>query len=296
MTATAKSLFRLTASLYNKPHLATPDTLEAVLSLLDTRNSTGGLQSPFMGLWGSVDSKAVNRETGITTWESGVGVIDVEGALTYRRVEGSCGEVGCSYEDLVADVETMAKAGVKTIVFQHASGGGEASHVFEAARKIRSIADNNNIQLIGYADTLSASAAYALLTVCDVMIANPSAYVGSVGCVVALLDHSAYDAKIGVKRIYITSAQAKVPFEDDGSFKPGYLATLQEDVSSLGSEFCQFVAENTGMAVEDVVATEAECFPAKKALELGLINSVMSRDEFAAFVTDAHAQHVQNKG
>jgi hypothetical protein len=46
---------------------------------------------------------------------SGCGVLYVDGSLTYKPVMTLCGEAGTSYQSLVAQVEEMAEAGVKTI-------------------------------------------------------------------------------------------------------------------------------------------------------------------------------------
>ena len=279
-------LLRLTTSLYNTPHLATPATLEACLAFLDSRNQgTPGVSEK---LWSSLDTSTRHPDSGELVYASGIGVIPVEGALTYKPVGGLCGDVGTSYESLVDDTENMAKAGVKTLVFEYGTGGGEATHVFEAARKIRSIADENGMQLIGYADTMAASAGYALMSVCDVRIANPSASVGSIGCVVALLDTSKYESNLGVKRIYVTSSEGKVPFADDGTFKESFLADISSTVNTLGDEFCEFVSEFTGLSFDEVKATDAKCFTAKKAMEVGLVDLVMTRDEFHTFVSYAH--------
>lgn len=278
----AHSLFRLTSKVYNTPHLITPQAFNVILDYLDSRNAEGtGLA--IKANWDDEDASAKEKP-----YADGLGVLYVDGSLTYKPVMTMCGEAGTSYQSLVAQVEEMAEAGVRTIVMEVTSGGGEASHVFQAAEDIRAVIDANNIKLIGYIDTIGASAAYALSCICDEVVANPSAGVGSIGCVVALMDMSKAYEKAGLKRIFITSGENKVPFAEDGSFKKEFLDDIQESVDKLNAEFAAHVSKYTGLSVDAIMDFEAKVFDAKEALERGLINKVMTNKEFAAYVAKAH--------
>ena len=272
------SLYRLYASLHNTPHLITPESFNVVLDYFELRNSEG---FKLMAV-SDVEARPVGESRG------DIGVLRVDGSLTYKPVMTMCGAAGCSYSDLVSQVEQMADAGVKTIVMEVTSGGGEASHVFEAAADIRAICDETGIKLIGYADTMAASAAYALIAVCDEVIANPSACLGSIGCVVALLDTSKAMEQAGLKRIFITSGESKVPFADDGSFKQEFLDDIQADVNRLNAEFAAHVQKYTGLDVSTVMGFEAKVFDAAEAVERGLANKIMTNKQFAAYVASLH--------
>ena len=275
----AHSLLRLTESVYNTPHCITPSSLSVILDYLENRN-TGAEMVRY-------DSPPSTPKTQ-NSYPGGFGVLNVDGSLTYRPVMGACGEVnGTSYQSLIQETEAMAEAGVKTIVMEVTSGGGQAAHCFETANEIRAICDEHGIKLIGYADEMAASAAYALITVCDVVIANPSASIGSVGAVVALLDDSKAMDRAGLKRIFITSGESKVPFDADGSFKQSFLDDIQSRVDELNAEFTAHVSKYTGLDTETIRSFEAKVFTAKEALKLGLINSVMTNKEFAQYVAQA---------
>jgi ClpP class serine protease len=274
------SLFRLTQSIYNKPHLITPEAFNLILDYLDSRNA-GKLdwsESPPMDASPVAESPYVD----------GLAVLQVNGSLTYKPVMTLCGEAGTSYQSLVEKVEDMAQHGVRTIVMEVASGGGEASHVFQTCEDIRAICDENNIKLIGYADTMAASAAYALISICDEVIANPSASLGSIGCVVALMDMSKAYEQAGLKRIFITSGEHKVPFAEDGSFKESFLADIQESVDKLNAEFAAHVSKYTGLSVKEINGFQAKVFDADEAVKLGLANKVMTNKQFVAYVAQIH--------
>lgn len=279
------SLFRLATKVYNTPHLITPDSLSVVLEYFEKRNSSEFRFDISEDRYEESDDEA-------KPYANGLGVLTVDGSLTYKPVMTMCGEVGTSYQSLVRQTEEMAAAGVKTIVMEVTSGGGEASHVFQAAEEIRTICDENGIELLGYADTMAASAAYALISICDVVVANPSASLGSIGCVVALLDTSKAMDQAGLKRIFVTSGKSKVPFAEDGSFKASFLEELQTEVDRLNAEFADHVSKYTGLAVGDIMDMEAKVFNAQEALSRGLCNAVMTNKEFMRFVADIHS----NKG
>lgn len=275
------SLHRLASKVYNTPHLITPEYFNVVLDYFERRNSDGFKLEMH-------EHHTPTEDDEPKPYADGLGVLTVDGSLTYKPVMTMCGEVGTSYQSLVAKTTEMAEAGVRTIVMEVTSGGGEASHCFESAQEIRSICDEHNITLIGYADTIAASAAYAYISICDQVIANPSASLGSIGCVVALLDTSKAMQQAGLKRIFITSGENKVPFADDGSFKKSFLEEIQADVDRLNLEFAEHVSRHTGLDVQTIMDFQAQCFDAKTAVEKGLANAVMTNREFSEFVSLVH--------
>lgn len=275
------SLHRLASRIYNTPHLITPDSFGVVLDYMERRNSDGFK----LDYYDDESDQPIEKPK---PYADGLGVLRIDGSLTYKPVMTMCGEVGTSYQSLVEQTQEMADAGVRTIVMEVTSGGGEASHVFQTAEEIRAICDEHNIQLIGYADTIAASAAYALISICDQVVANPSASLGSIGCVVCLMDDHKMMDKMGLKRIFITSGESKVPFAEDGSFKESFLEEIQADVDRLNLEFAEHVHRYTGLDVKTIMGFEAKVFDAKRAVELGLANRVMTNREFTDFVAQAH--------
>lgn len=275
-------LLRIRAKLHNTPHLITAEALSPILEYLDSRSTAG-----FEKLeWEHDDDAAVHEDE--KPYADGMGVLRVDGSLTYKPVMTMCGEAGTSYVSLIRQTEEMAAAGVRTIVMEVSSPGGEASHCFQTAREIRSICDEHNIRLIGYADTQACSGGYALIAICDEVIANPDASVGSIGCVIALTDLSEAYAKAGVKRIFITSGANKVPFADDGSFKKEFLEELQGDVDRINDSFASHVSEFTGLSVETIKGFEAGVYDGADAVAKGLANKVMTNKEFASYVAAIH--------
>lgn len=279
------SLLRLVSKIYNTPHFISQDSFEVILSYLENRNL--GLDSIMPVDNG--DEQDDNDENEIEPIElddnSGIGIVCVHGVMTYKPVVGMCGEVdGTSYLGLVEQIESMAEAGVKTIIMDFASGGGEASHCFSFAQEVRDICDENDITLYAYIDERACSAAYVFACQCDEVIIHPSAEAGSIGCVVALTDVSKAMEQAGIKRIYITSGSEKVPFAADGSFKQDFIDKLQVEVDALNTQFANHVSKYTGLSVDTIKGFEAATFNAEDCIKNGLANYIMDRREFVNYV------------
>ncbi len=276
----AHSLHRVLSSLYNRPHLITAEAFDPILTYLESRSQA---DFKLMEEDGQPASQVVEPLV-----KDGLGILSVEGSLTYRPVRTLCGDAGTSYQELVDTTQKMALTGAKTIVMHIDSPGGEAAHAFETADEIRSICTENNITLVGYAPLQMTSGAYVLGSICDVLVGNQSATIGSIGCVIALTDYSKMLSDKGVKRIFITSGANKVPYAEDGTFKPEFLASLQEDVDAINSQFANHVDKYRKLGVEKIKGLEAGTFSGDKVLSLGLIDAVMTDKQFATFVATVH--------
>jgi ClpP class serine protease len=265
-------LLKITASLKNKPHLISKEAFDTIQTYLASRNA---------GMMTFTDDQEEN-----STFESvgDIGVIQIRGPLTYRTTgwEAYCG--GYSYEMLLDSVTQLAAKGVKTIVLDCDSGGGEAYSMIETTDEIRSICDANDIKLFGYIDGSACSAMYGIVCSCDEVVANPQAEVGSIGVLICLYNDQKALEQAGYERTFITDGTDKVPFADDGSWREGFLEDLQQKVTKLGDEFRSHVSKYTGLSVEDLKNTQARVYDAQTALEMGLVNSIMTRSDFIDYV------------
>lgn len=284
----AHSLTRLTAKLYNTPHLMTTELFEQVADYLDYRNSAN-----------FVPETAINyreRTPEQTNIVRGVGVLSITGPLTYLEYQPECGEAPTSYQQLHSEASAMISSGIKTVVMDVDSGGGEAYGMMEEARAIREMCDANNVKLIAYIDGLSASAAYGLSAVAHEVIANPDSEVGSIGVVVSLLDASEFMKAKGLRKVFVTAGKNKVPFDGDGKFTESFISDVQEKVDALYDKFVAHVSAFRNMSTEAVKATEAGVFMADEALELGLIDATMTRKDFLKYLADDVEARKSNMG
>lgn len=281
-------LIRLRDKIYNTPQLMALVSFENICDYLDARCS-----KDFKLDSDEEDHRQVTDRYSFNP-DLGVAIMNIQGPLTDKPVTMmgmDCG--GTSYQQLKEDFTYLADNGAKTIAFMTDSGGGEAYGVFDAANYIRSYADANGVTILSYVDGLSASAAYALTSISDQIITNSQSELGSIGVVVRLMNDSKALEKEGYERTFITAGAEKVPFANDGSFKPEFLQDIQSKVDTLYESFTEFVATNRNMSVKAVRSTEAKTFLSGDALKLGLADKVMDIESFYEYLADT-AQ--SNKG
>lgn len=276
----AHVLSRLLSSLYNTPHLVDSKTFNIAIDYLNARNKFG-----MMDMSPTDDDSADDDEDFDPL--SGVGVICVSGPLTYKPVMTACGPAdGGSYQDILEDAEEMIESGCTTLILDMDSGGGEAYGCFETASELRKMCDDAGVRLYAYNDGCIASACYGLAVVADEVISNPYAETGSIGVLIALINDSKALEQQGYTRTFISAGDEKIPFAEDGSWREGFLESLQVKVNSLYDMFVSHVATYTGLSAEVIKNTEAKMFSAEEALSIGLINKIMTRSEFADYIAN----------
>src|SRR5687768_303677 len=191
----AHTLHRLLSSLYGKPILISKESFQAVSGYLHSRNVD------LMKFEGDAKTEDASPTFDAST---GVGVLTIRGPLTYRTSgwEALCG--GYSYEMMLEQATEMVAEGVKCIVIDADSGGGEAYGCFESANELRKLCDENGVKLFGYIDGHACSAMYAIICVCDEVTINPYGEAGSIGVLVALYNDSEHLKQEGYERIFVT--------------------------------------------------------------------------------------------
>lgn len=272
------NLLRLASLVFNTPQLVEANQLRSIAEYFNYRNSPAYSQPFYQGDVG----KGLGTED--PNIFQGVGVIQIDGIITYKEVDAVCAPVGTSYLSLIDEVEDMIEAGVKTIIFECSSGGGEARGLFSTAEAIRGKLSTAGVSSIGYIDTIAASACYGLVCICDEVVIHPEAQAGSIGAMIALRDNSKAMEMNGYKEVYVVSTPGKVPFSADGSFKESFLNKLQEDVTKLGDKFVAHVSKYTGISTEDIKAMDAQMFDAETCLSNGLVNSIMTHEQFSSYI------------
>lgn len=269
---------RLTEEILSRPQLITPESYTVITDYLHKRNQ-GMLSTPDDFMPEDDESQPYFDS------EAGVGVLNICGSLTAKPMMTMCGEIGTSYESLLEQTETILEAGIKTIVMNVSSGGGEAYNCFAAVDKFRSMVDEAGAKVYGFADGIAASAAYAWLVASDEVYASSDSETGSIGVVCAMIDDSKYMEKEGLKRIYVHAGESKVPYDTDGAIRPEFIADLQYKIDALYENFVAHVAKYTEMSPKQIKDTEAKTFLSKDALTLGLINGIMTSYEFQDYVS-----------
>lgn len=267
---------RLLGSIYNQPHLILSSAMHPIVDYLNARN-VAGVQLAMIPQEQQVKPKAEQVAK--------MGEVKIDDTLTFKPVVGACGVTsGTSYQSIMEQCSELISLGVDTIILTHSSPGGQAQMAFDCAMCLRDMCDESNVRLISYVETMAASASYLIASISDEIVCHPEAVVGSIGAMTCIVDRSKAMLDAGVRPIYMSSTPGKIPFDASGAFTEKFLNKMQEEVTTLGNKFAQFVSDNTGISFDDIIAMDAEMFHAEEALKLGLVNSVMSHKQFAQYL------------
>lgn len=204
-------------------------------------------------------------------YADGVAFIPVNGLLI-NRFSSSWGFV-TGYNFIRSQLNAaLEDEDVTLIVFDCNSGGGEVAGCFELCADI--VASRAIKPSLAVVDSASLSACYAVASSASRIIVTPSGTVGSIGVVVMHVNYSKWleEAGIGVEFIY--SGDHKVDGNPYEELPEPVRKSIKARVDSTRQQFATLVADNRGLDVEAVLATEAACYSAQQALELGLIDAI----------------------
>ena len=216
-----------------------------------------------------------------------VGKLRIEGVLVYRsgEMDAHCVEL-TSYEKLKNTFELQVNLGMKTCILYVDSGGGQAHSCFSTAQYVRQLATEKGVKLVTYVDGSACSAAYCWASIADEVIAHEQSSVGSIGVLIQLYNDSKMLENIGIERSFVFAGGNKIPYDKNGEFTNDFIDRLQRSVNRTYSMFVKHVSEMRNLSEESVMQTNASVFDADEALFLGLIDKIMTLEEFDNYVLD----------
>lgn len=215
----------------------------------------------------------VQREYAVV---NNIAVINVMGTLVNRSdwMDVMSGMTG--YNHIASQVNAANADPMVGGIFFHAdSGGGEVAGCFDCA----DIIAKSEKPTAWFADEMSCSAAYALACGADAIYAPRTADIGSIGVLVAHQDISEQMKDAGVKITLIHSGAFKVDGNPYQALPEAVQERWQADIDDVRNMFAGEVAKHRGLTIDSVLATEAAVYNGARALEMGLIDGVLSRDE-----------------
>ena len=203
-------------------------------------------------------------------------IIPVHGALINRF--NSCWGFVTGYGYIKSAIaHALQNDNVDKIVLDVNSNGGEAAGCLETADFIREARVIKPIHAV--VDSRCYSAAYAIASACETITATPSSGVGSIGVVVMHLSMEKWLDDVGYKVTFIQAGDKKTlgnPYKD---LTDEQKADLQKNIDISYENFVKLVSTNRGIDKEAVIKTQAACYTANEAVELGLINDVATVEQ-----------------
>lgn len=220
-------------------------------------------------------------------------IVPVHGTLI-NRFNSSWGFVtGYQYIE-GALAAAMDDATVSRVVMDVDSYGGEAAGAFELSDTIHQMRGKK--PLMALVNTAAYSAAYAVASAADSIVATPSGGAGSIGVVTMHVDYSKALKEAGITVTHIYAGKHKV---DGSPYRPlteEVRDSIQARIDKTYGAFVQNVARNRGLAEKAVRDTEARTYDADDAMKLGLIDAVAPpKEAFAAFTSGSYGPRKKDK-
>lgn len=208
-------------------------------------------------------------------------VVSIRGPLEHHA-----GWWGDSY-DAIRDRVAEACAGpAEAVVLRIDSPGGDVSGCFDTAKALRAMCAAAGKRLFAYVDGSACSAAYALATAAERIVASPTGSAGSVGVIATRVDATGADEKWGVKFAFIASGARKTHGNPHVAMDETEAAETRRMVDWLASSFFDLVAEMRGLDPKAVADLEAGVFRGPEAVSTGLVDELGTFEDLLASIAN----------
>ena len=213
--------------------------------------------------------------------KDGIAVIHIDGTLVHKYgwldpVSGMTGYDGIAKKHR----EAMRDQDIEAIWFDIDSPGGSTAGLFALCLQIAAATKaEGGKPHYAYVNEQACSAAYAIASVCDKVFGPEDACVGSIGCVIVHSDLTAALDKAGVEVTIIRAGERKYRGSAYEKLDKATMAKLQGAVDDTRRRFAEMVSIMRPVTFEGVMATEADWFEGREAVQLGLMDEVLSEQE-----------------
>ena len=219
-----------------------------------------------------------NKGTDNILVQDGVAKIPIMGTIAKKANLMSRMSGGTSTDLLKRDIKSaFVDDDVKAVLLQIDSPGGTVEGVKELADFVFS---NKNKPVVAHTDGMMASAAYWIGSAADKVFATDTSMVGSIGVASVHYDLSEQDKMRGIKRTNIYAGKYKRIAADNEPLSKEGKEYIQEHIDDYYGMFLDSVAQNRGVSKEKAVSmAEGKVFIGKKALDIGLIDSIGQEED-----------------
>lgn len=218
----------------------------------------------------SVESDVSNDESRGTTF-----VLDFNGGVEAQEVD--------SLREEITSILSVAKEGDEVFI-RLESGGGFVSPYGLGAAQLQRIKDAG-IKLTVSVDVIAASGGYMMACVADRIIAAPLATIGSVGVVAQLPNFNKLMKKHGVDYEQHTAGDHKRTLTMFGENTDEDRAKFRSELEETHELFIEHVEAHRPDLLDFEFAT-GECWYGSKAKECGLVDEVLTSDEYLVSIID----------
>ena len=167
------------------------------------------------------------------------------------------------------------------------SGGGSSYDSDELYLAIKKYKDETNRPVYAYYGKLAASGAVLASMAADEIYANRSSMTGSIGTIMSTYNVNELFDNLGIKEVNIASGNNKSMLSPGEEIHDEQLAILQTIVDENYEIFVNIVSEEREIPLAEVKAfADGRLYSPTQALDLNLIDGIMSYDEFMEYAMD----------
>jgi protease-4 len=218
-----------------------------------------------------------------------VAEVAVEGPITRDSGGGFANApVGAAADDVVDRIERAdGDRGVEALLVKLNTPGGE----IVPSQDIRLAAERFDGPTVAYATDVCASGGYEIAAGCDELWAREGSIVGSIGVIGSRVNVAGLADRLGVDYEQFTAGEYKdagTPLKELEEDEREYLQGIVDDYYD---QFVADVADGRGMDAESVRETEARVYLGERALELGLVDELGTRED----VTDRIEERIDTE-
>lgn len=246
------------------------------------------------------DGEPSQSGDGASTRASNIGVIPVRGSIKQHGGTSFWDLLfgGTSCDGLAASLRSfMADDQISAILIDIDSGGGSSYGVFELAETIMA-ARGQGKPIVAIANSVAASAAYAIGVAADAFYCTPGGLVGSVGVYYMHQDLSKMAEEAGVKVTFIQAGDNKTRGNSFEPLSEEDVAFFQSLVDETYGQFLNIVAKGRGTTVADVKRNygQGDVLIPSAAKAVGMIDDVLTFDEAVRRASSVKSRPIQRRG
>jgi signal peptide peptidase SppA len=216
-------------------------------------------------------------ENPLLTIEDGIGVIAIEGAILRKPDLFARVFLGATSSEEIGEAlrEAAGRNDIKAVFLNIDSPGGTVAGTPELAAAVASL--NERKPVYAFSSGLMCSAAYWVASQARAIYATPSAQVGSIGVVQAVIDSSAAIDKAGIKVEVFSVGKYKAMGAPGTALTDDQRELIQSNLAEIAAEFHDAVLSR-GRAIP-AEAMEGQTFSGKQAQRHNLAGMVPDRAE-----------------
>jgi signal peptide peptidase SppA len=216
-------------------------------------------------------------ENPLLTIEDGIGVIAIEGPILRKPDLMARVFLGATSSEEISEAlrEAAARPDIKAVFLNIESPGGTVAGTPELAAAVASL--DKQKPVYAFSSGLMASAAYWIASQARAIYATPSAQVGSIGVVQAVVDSSAAIDKAGIKVEVFSVGKYKAMGAPGTALTDDQRELIQSNLAEIAAEFHDAVLSR-GRAIP-AEAMEGQTFSGKQAQRHNLAGMVPDRAE-----------------